>query len=398
VVRRSVLPPLAVRAVVSAVLLAVGVFAPTGTAVAGGPLVGDCSVSAPTTPAGWQRAFDNLNSDTWSGGDQTASTRLPDGRVLWLFGDTFQGGVNPDGSRAAGTRLVHNSLVIADRGCLRGVSGPSGAEVVPNTSDGQFFWLQQGFFAAGALYATAIRVRKTGPGDFDFATTGTFLVRFAYAPGGTPTFAALYGTPASGTPDATPLWGAGVAQADGYTYFYGTRSMPGILGDALYVARVPSREVTVPAAWRFSTGTTWSATPGSARPVSVAGGVSTSLSVWRCRDAIWCGLTKSGGAFGKAIVLLSARAPTGPWTETVVGLSPSLVHPGEFTYNSLAHPEIPLADGALLISTNRNTLDRSRLMADADLYKPQFSETTRCPCGWPARAGAAADMRLGAAC
>src|SRR5947199_4739897 len=36
----------------------------------------------------WQKAFDNLNSDTWSGGDQTASTRLPDGRVLWLFGDT----------------------------------------------------------------------------------------------------------------------------------------------------------------------------------------------------------------------------------------------------------------------------------------------------------------------
>jgi Domain of unknown function (DUF4185) len=381
VVRRPAFPSRAVRAVVTAVLLVVGVLGPTGTAAANGPVVGRCSVPAPTTPAGWQRAFDDLNSDTWSGGDQTASIRLPDGRVLWLFGDTFQGGVNPDGSRAPDTRLVHNSLVIADRGCLRGVSGPTGAEVVPNTPDGQFFWLQQGFFVGSTLYATAIRVRKTGSGAFDFATTGTFLVRLVYAPGGTPAFAALYGTPAGNTPEATPLWGTGVAQADGYTYFYGTRSVPGVLGKALYVARVLTPEVTLPAAWRFWTGTTWSAAAGSARPVRAAvGGVSTSLSVWRRPDGTWCGLTKKDGVFGKEIVLLGARDPTGPWTETVVGLSPSFVHPGEFTYTSLAHPEIPLADAALLISTNHNDMDWSRLMADADLYKPRFSETARRPC------------------
>ena len=41
-----------------------------------------------------------------------------------------------------------------------------------------------------------------------------------------------------------------------------------------------------------------------------------------------------------------------------------------------------ISAGALLISSNRNDVDRSRLMADADLYKPRFSDTIRYPCAW----------------
>jgi len=37
--------------------------------------------------------------DGWTGGDGTSSVPLPDGRTLWMFGDTFLGQVNPDRSR-----------------------------------------------------------------------------------------------------------------------------------------------------------------------------------------------------------------------------------------------------------------------------------------------------------
>lgn len=42
---------------------------------------------------------DNSRVDDWTGADGTYSLRLPSGRELWIFSDTFLGRVNPDGSR-----------------------------------------------------------------------------------------------------------------------------------------------------------------------------------------------------------------------------------------------------------------------------------------------------------
>ena len=44
----------------------------------------------PTTGRAWEALFDGLHG-SWAGGDGAASVRLPDGRLLWLFGDTFTG-------------------------------------------------------------------------------------------------------------------------------------------------------------------------------------------------------------------------------------------------------------------------------------------------------------------
>lgn len=335
-----------------------------------------CSVPAPTTAAGWQTAFDNLNNGQWSGADQSASIRLPDNRLLWVFSDTFLGAENADGSRAPGTRMIHNTFVIADRGCLTGVTGPGGTEVVPNTADGQFYWPQHAFIDNGVLFVTAFRV-KAIPEAPGFAVTGTFLVRFNYTSGGTPTFRSIHATPASGTADTvSPQWGTAVAQADGYTYLYGTKRVIAdwVFGKALYVARVPAGQATTQSAWRYWNGTTWATSASQAREIKPAdGGVSTALSIWRHSDGTWRGVTKKHDVFGTEIVLLSSSTPTGPWTETVIGTSPSVGT--QVTYNPLAHPEIPLDGGALLVSISRNDSDWAALMADADLYKPQFSQT-----------------------
>ncbi|MEZ0161942.1 hypothetical protein AB8850_29700, partial [Streptomyces griseorubens] len=63
---------------------------------------------------------DDARTDDWTGGDGTHSVRLPDGRLLWLFSDTFLGRVhrppNPAGEPYAwrdGTApLVRNSAVV----------------------------------------------------------------------------------------------------------------------------------------------------------------------------------------------------------------------------------------------------------------------------------------------
>ena len=50
----------------------------------------------------FNRQFTRLG-DGWTGADGTYSVALPDGRTVWMFGDTFLGRVNPDRSRPADT-------------------------------------------------------------------------------------------------------------------------------------------------------------------------------------------------------------------------------------------------------------------------------------------------------
>ncbi|MPR00377.1 DUF4185 domain-containing protein [Modestobacter sp. I12A-02628] len=364
-------PAPAGRPVVPAVTLTDGPVA--GVRVGPAP----CTVPAPTTPEGWQQAFDDLNDDRWSGGDQGSSLRLPDGRLLWVFADSFQGAQRADGSRAAGSRLVHNSLVVADGGCLTGVTGPDGGEVVPNAADGEFHWPQHAFLDGGRLYLSVFRVRGTAvPGSTDFTTTGTHLASFDLVPGGSPVFTGLTPTPSAGTSDDVVQWGTAVAQDDGATYVYGTRRVEDrtLFGKALYVARVPAGAVTDLAAWRFWDGAGWATDAGAATPVKDArGGVSTALSIWRAADGTWHGVTKKDEYLGDQVVALRAPSATGPWTEQVIGSSPSYAVPGELTYTALAHPDVPLDGGGLLVSVSRNNESWTTHLADGDLYKPQFS-------------------------
>src|SRR5215470_17301090 len=59
----------------------------------------------------------------WTGGDTTDSIALPDGRIAWLFSDTFLGTVNPDHSRPQNTPMVHNSIVVQQGSTLTTLVG-----------------------------------------------------------------------------------------------------------------------------------------------------------------------------------------------------------------------------------------------------------------------------------
>src|SRR5918994_203194 len=85
-----------------------------GTGAAGPPRAPAASggLSAGTLTAMFQRYGDT--SGRWLGADRTASVRLPDGRLLWLFSDTFLGRPAQDGSRPRSSSFIHNSAVVQD--------------------------------------------------------------------------------------------------------------------------------------------------------------------------------------------------------------------------------------------------------------------------------------------
>ena len=76
-----------------------------------------CGSQAPRSAADYQDLFRRLHDSSLSGGDGGRSVALPDGRSLFLFGDSFQGGVDATGGRAAGTRIVRNAMVMLDGQC-----------------------------------------------------------------------------------------------------------------------------------------------------------------------------------------------------------------------------------------------------------------------------------------
>jgi len=170
----------------------------------------------PATAAAWQCLFDGITG-AWPGGDGASSTRLPDGRLLWLFGDTFVGGVTATGEREASTRVVRNSIVVTEGSCVSVL--PTVRDALPG-GDRTWLWPTHSVLtssgAAGSasqLGVFAQRVRRSGPGAFDFERVATSVVRVTVPWLGTPIVRAV-----SDLARSTVLWGAGLA-ADGPVTF-----------------------------------------------------------------------------------------------------------------------------------------------------------------------------------
>ncbi|MCB1250347.1 MAG: hypothetical protein KDB36_13105 [Acidimicrobiales bacterium] len=82
------------------------------------------TASAHTSLVEAWRDYGNANAGpaSWTGGDATYSLRIPDGRVLWVFADSFfsrgvpggAGWVEPDHRRIGGDAAVGNQLVVMD--------------------------------------------------------------------------------------------------------------------------------------------------------------------------------------------------------------------------------------------------------------------------------------------
>lgn len=78
------------------------------------------STPAPTTANGYQQMFDQIDPGEWGGADISISTQLPDGRNVWLYGDTLSGN----------NGFVHSTAIVQDGGALNVSDG--GKQLLPN--------------------------------------------------------------------------------------------------------------------------------------------------------------------------------------------------------------------------------------------------------------------------
>jgi hypothetical protein len=338
---------------------------PTATAA---PAVRRCGPE-PATSAGWRSVFDPL-SGVWAGGDGASSTRLPDGRLLWVFGDTYVGGVTASGGRSDSTRLVRNSVVVTTGTCVAPL--PTVTDALPGRGV-TWLWpthavLTRVAASGGSSTVTvfAQRMRRTGPDAYGFRRVGTATVSLTVPWRGAPVVGAVQDLPASAT-----LWGAAAVRDGAVTWIYGTRAVNEelVFGRDLVLARAPTATVSDPSTWSYRTATGWSRRESSSAVIRPARlGVSTVPSALRSGHDFLM-VTKPQEFLDDRIVILRSPTPWGPWTARVVARAPSTR-----TVPRYSPAFVAPASGAtsLVVVVSRTTTTVAALHAHAAWTRPTF--------------------------
>ncbi|MEV4131875.1 fibronectin type III domain-containing protein [Dactylosporangium sp. NPDC049742] len=314
-------------------------------------------------------------SGRWSGADSTTSVLLPDGRIVWLFSDTLLGTVNADHSRPRSSPFINNSMVVQDGSALTttltGGTASAPQALLPQTADGQFYWVGDGEVEGSNLRVVYNRYRRTGTGSLDVALSGTVLATFAL-----PSLALTGVTDLTPAVGSTVTWGAQLVTDGGFTYIYGSDYVPADAMRFARLARVPAGGLSGP--WEFWNGTSWSASAASSARLPLSG-VGTAYGVQKLGGQWVLVTVESNVVFNAQVVAYTASNPWGPFSGPVDLLTaPEPANQsGVIVYDAHVHPELA-PSGKLLVSYNVNSLNDGDLYDDARIYRPRFADIA-----WP---------------
>jgi len=318
----------------------------------------------------------------WLGADAAYSIPLADGRDVWIFGDTLYGrhrvvnGTTP--------QMVRNSIGIST--CRHGRwhlkyairKDAQGHPVSffepqhPNT----WYWALDGFVAGRDLWVTLLCVRATPAKNaaMAFETCGTDLARIS-APGTNPQNWKIDYFPL--VPDGAHAYPSATAVVDGQDAYifalYENGSRP------LLATRIPLDGLSDPQKnlQYLASGGQWQPgfDPAAAREVMHKGSPELSIR-YHPELKQWLAVLFDPEAFSAKILLRTAPALTGPWSDgqviyTVPDMQPST--PGydknTFCYAAKEHPEFERGD--LVFTYVCNTFDVPKLATNLGIYFPR---------------------------
>jgi Domain of unknown function (DUF4185) len=305
-------------------------------------------------PAHKDKAFSECFRQTngWVAGDGAISVPLSDGRVLWLFGDSYVDQFDPktwtlpclfDARNAV---LLQNTNDLMHPQTLRNAKKANRSFFQPpDAKAGEpwpCFWPGAGFQEGNTIYIYLTEMQETPQGGmWGFKAIGHYWAKMS--------FPELKVTGYVKLPSFNGIsFSCGFVRDEpsGLTYAFGNKQH-GIGGD-VYVARFPTKH---PADnWSFWDGKGWTANATNA--AVAAQGASTSVNICQVRNKFLLLTTAFSVACdqGREIYLSVADQPTGPFSprkriftvdDTVQGHYP-------FFYLATAHPEFVNADGLLI--------------------------------------------------
>jgi hypothetical protein len=298
----------------------------------------------------------------WTGGDGGWSVPLPDGRVLWLFGDSFLGRVGAFGQRERDAGTARNAILVQEGDALRPLH--LGTALTPGAHPDAWYWPLDATVEGDQVRLFVARMIRGLPGAdpaFDFRVAGTDVVSLdleRLQVTDTRTVVADFGM----------SWGNAVLEDGEHTYVFGVEEAG--LADAVHVARVPAGGVLGP--WEHWDGTGWSADP--MRSARVFEGVPTQFGVVRQDDRL---LLVAQTPLHRDVFVAAAAAPQGPWSPPATVYTTPEWGTGSFSYNATPHPQLG-RDGDLVVGYSVNTRDPVALATRPGAYRLRF---VRVPAG-----------------
>ncbi|MFI7105755.1 DUF4185 domain-containing protein [Nonomuraea sp. NPDC050227] len=345
---------------------------PSGPVSACAPTVRGASVDARLTSLFTSYGNDNSRLDDWTGADGTYSLRLPNGRELWVFSDTFLGQVNADGSRppvveeGGSTVFLNNSFAVERDGRLSTVHDGTAAKpeaVMPPRDDKHWFWAGDATLAGGLVEVTYQEYERFGPGAWDWRWHRNVVARFA--PGRLDQPVSVHDLPSG----HGVSWASGLLKDGGYTYVYGVED----LGSAKYMHLARVRGQSLLGAWEFRTADgSWS--PDETDSARIMGGVANEYSVTRVGSGYVLITHDTTEVLSPNIVAYSSCSPTGPFTGKQHVYTTPETSGNVFTYNAHAHPDV--AGNGLVVSYNVNSFVNTDHYRDVSIYRPRFLDVT----------------------
>jgi hypothetical protein len=309
------------------------------------------SVPVQPSDAAYVQALQRVDGAGWAAADGTISIRLPDGRDLWLYGDTMLNLPRTNGTLRRNADFVRNSAVLQDGNrmttLLSGTASNPDDFLKPPGEPNRWYWPGHGIAEGNELVLFMGRVRSTDGGmpGWNFAADGSDMVRLNLRDLSVKSVVRLPGS-------AHMAWGATVVSDATHTYIYGMETGTGIYDRYAHVARAPKDSVGY-GSWEYWDGTAWNTNPATSQPILQ--GVSNQYTVLPTPNGSWALISQS--IFLQPHLYIStAPTPRGPWTQLRELTTGPVLAPNEISYNAMAHPQFT-HDNKLLISWNINKAD-----------------------------------------
>ena len=306
-------------------------------------------------------------------GDGMYSIPLPDGRSIFLMGDSYIGKVT-NGKRSSSDHMYRNTYNIYDNGkttALYAVNGGTTSAAVPPgvTDEGQrWYWPGHGFVADNTLYIFQTLMYQGAEGAWGFMYETTHILEYSL-----PDLQLKKDTriPFYG-PDNIHYGMAAINDGD-YQYIY---AQVDIENDWDPVATVRVARTTVDnlySEWEYYNGNGWSLNPSDA--IDLAGlssvAVSSQFNVFRLRDK-YVLFTSAKNWNSRKVYTFVADNPWGPWkNKKLIYELPELAESNWYSYNAMAHPQFE-RNGMILCSYCVNTDTFSEQFSNVESYRPLF--------------------------
>lgn len=305
-------------------------------------------------------------------GDGMYSIALPDGRSIFLMGDSYTGKVT-NGQRSTSDHMFRNTYHVYDNGKVSAITTGSdhSAAIPPGFPDEQrWYWPGHGFVAGNTLYIFQFVMFQASAGAWGFKYMETHVLEYSL-----PGIELIrdYRIPYTGSPEA--VYGAAALYDGGKVYVYAqyekANQDPFNVVSQVLCARTTVADLGTE--WEYYTGSDWSKDSSKAVPLVGLSSfpISSQFNVFKLRDK-YVLLSQHKMLGDGRIFTAVADTPYGPWHNVrQIFKTPYLGNQNWFTYNAMGHPQFE-KDGKILVSFNVNTNDFSEQFSNVESYRPRF--------------------------